>query len=63
MVNIAVLISGGGTNLQSLIDNINNGYEHGQIKLVISNKKSAYGLERARKANIEALVFSNIRYA
>ena len=55
MVNIAVLISGGGTNLQSLIDNINNGYEHGQIKLVISNKKSAYGLERARKANIEAL--------
>ena len=55
MVNIAVLISGGGTNLQSLIDNINNGYEYGQIKLVISNKESAYWLERARKANIEAL--------
>ena len=34
MVNIAVLISGGGTNLQSLIDNINNGYEYGQIKKV-----------------------------
>ena len=55
MVNIAVLISGGGTNLQSLIDNINNGYEYGQIKLVVSNKESAYGLERAKKANIEAL--------
>ena len=48
MVNIAVLISGGGTNLQSLIDNINNGYEYGQIKFVISNKESAYGFERAR---------------
>ena len=55
MVNIAVLISGGGTNLQSLIDNINNGYEYGQIKLVVSNKESAYGLERARNANIPAL--------
>ena len=55
MINIVVLISGGGTNLQSLIDNINNGYEYGKITLVVSNKENAYGLQRARNANIDAL--------
>ena len=54
-VNIGVLISGGGTNLQSLIDNIKNGNIKGEIKIVISNKKDAYGLVRAEKAEIEAL--------
>jgi len=55
MVNIAVFISGGGTNLQTLIDSVQNKYiSNGEIKLVISSKETAYGLERARKANIKA---------
>ena len=54
MVRIAVLISGGGTNLQSLIDSSQNGYINGEIALVVSNRKKAYGLERARNANIKA---------
>lgn len=56
--NIAVLVSGGGTNLQSIIDATEAGEINGQIKVVISNKENAYGLERARKHNIEA-VFEN----
>lgn len=51
--NIAVLISGGGTNLQSIIDNTKNGYINGEIKIVISNNKDAYGLTRAKNAEIE----------
>ena len=55
MVNIAVFISGGGTNLQTLIDSVQNKYiDNGEIKIVISSKESAYGLERARKAKIKA---------
>ena len=54
MVRIAVLISGGGTNLQSLIDSIQSGYINGEIALVVSNRKKAYGLERARNAGIKA---------
>ena len=54
MVKIAVFVSGGGTNLQSLIDAINDGYMNAEIALVISNKENAYGLERARIANIKA---------
>ena len=53
--NIAVLVSGGGTNLQSIIDATEAGEINGQIKVVISNKENAYGLERARKDNIEAV--------
>jgi phosphoribosylglycinamide formyltransferase-1 len=56
MVRIAVFISGGGTNLQSLIDYQNeNKLTNGKIVLVVSNKKDAYGLERARKNNIKTL--------
>ncbi|MDY4788864.1 MAG: phosphoribosylglycinamide formyltransferase [Bacilli bacterium] len=56
MINIAVFISGGGTNLQSLIDAIKSNYiSNANIKLVISSKKSAYGLERAKKENIKAI--------
>lgn len=50
---IAVLVSGGGTNLQALIDAQNNGIiNSGSIKLVISNNATAYALERATKAGI-----------
>ncbi|NLJ57798.1 MAG: phosphoribosylglycinamide formyltransferase [Tissierellia bacterium] len=52
---IAVLISGSGSNLQSIIDKINSGKIKGEIAVVISNKKDAYGLERARKNNIPAI--------
>lgn len=52
-VKIGVLISGGGTNLQAIIDNIRLGIINGEIKLIISNKEDAYGLERGKLAGIE----------
>ena len=56
---IAVLVSGGGTNLQALIDAQNSGIiKSGEIVLVVSNKKSAYALERAANAGIEAAAFT-----
>ena len=55
MKNIAVLVSGGGTNLQSIIDAVEAGRINGQIKRVISNKEGAYGLERAKNHNIRAV--------
>lgn len=54
MLRIAVLVSGGGTNLQSIIDGTKNGTINGEVVLVVSNRKKAYGLERARNANIKA---------
>ncbi|MFH1129146.1 MAG: phosphoribosylglycinamide formyltransferase [Patescibacteria group bacterium] len=52
MKNIAVLVSGNGTNLQAIIDNVKDGKINGKIVAVISNKADAYGLERARQAGI-----------
>ncbi len=55
-VKIAVLVSGGGTNLQALIDAQKNGeIANGEIAVVISNKKDAYALERAEKAGIKTV--------
>ena len=54
--NIAVLVSGGGTNLQALIDAQGDVIVSGEIKLVISNNAGAYALERAAKANIKTAV-------
>ena len=55
--DIAVLVSGGGTNLQALIDAEKSGIlKSGRIKLVISNKEGAYALERAKCAGIPASV-------
>ncbi len=55
---IAVLVSGGGTNLQAIIDAQKSDIiKSGEVVLVISNKKDAYALERAEKAGIESLVF------
>lgn len=54
---IAVLVSGGGTNLQALIDAQTNGFlSDGQINLVVSNKPDAYALTRAEKAGIKTAV-------
>lgn len=55
MLNIGVLISGGGTNLQAIIDETKAGRINGTVKLVISNKEDAYGLERARLSGIKAV--------
>ena len=56
---IAVLVSGGGTNLQALIDAEASGLLHsGHIALVVSNKPGAYALQRAAKAGIPALCLS-----
>lgn len=54
MLNIAVCVSGGGTDLQSIIDACEAGKINGQIRLVISNRKKAYGLERARLHGIQS---------
>ena len=56
---IAVLVSGGGTNLQALMDAQSRGeLVSGEIKLVVSNNPGAYALERAKKAGIESCVIS-----
>ena len=56
---IAVLVSGGGTNLQALLDAQAAGaIPHGEIVLVISNKAGAYALERAKKAGVEAITIT-----
>lgn len=53
---IAVLVSGGGTNLQALIDAQNSGIiKNGNIEVVISNKETAYALERAKNNGIEGI--------
>ena len=61
---IAVLVSGGGTNLQALIDAQRSGIiSSGEISLVISNKADAYALKRAEAAGIRTLVFEKKSYA
>ncbi len=56
MVRTAVLVSGGGTNLQALIDaGARGGLPDAELALVVSNKEGAYALERAKRAGIEAL--------
>ena len=55
MVKIAVFVSGGGTNLQALIDAAKEKQINGEIILVVSNRMKAYGLERARLAGIDAI--------
>lgn len=64
MVRIAVLVSGGGTNLQALIDAQARGeIKNGQIAAVISSSPTAYALERAAKANIPGYMVNRRDYA
>ena len=57
MINIAVLVSGGGTNLQALIDAQKTGaIKSGEIKLVLSSNDNAYALDRAKNASIKTAV-------
>ena len=59
MLKMAVLVSGGGTNLQAIIDSIRSGsITNAEISVVISNNKNAYALERAKQNGIEALAIS-----
>lgn len=61
-IKIAVLISGGGTNLQALVDAIEAGYIEGEIVLVISNKKDALGIARAKAHGIKTIVLEKNTY-
>ena len=59
MLKVAVCVSGGGTNLQAIIDAVENGnIINTEIKVVISNNKNAYALERAKNHNIEGVCIS-----
>ena len=59
MLKIAVLVSGGGTNLQAIIDAVESGkITNTEIALVISNNKNAYALERAKNAGIASVCIS-----
>ena len=63
MLKVAVLVSGGGTNLQAIIDAMDNGtITNAKIEVVISNNPNAYALERAKKHNIMALCISPKSY-
>ena len=62
MINIAVLVSGGGTNLQALIDAQGKVLQHGEIKLVISSKPDVYALQRAKQAGIDHCVIAKRDY-
>lgn len=62
MKNIAVFVSGGGTDMQSVIDSVKDGKINGKVTLVVSNKNGVYALERAKKENIESKVFTVKEY-
>lgn len=57
MKNIAVFVSGGGSNLQAIIDGCQSGCIKGKIRAVISSKEGVYALERAKLAGIPGYVF------
>lgn len=62
MFKIAVLVSGSGSNLQSIIDSINSGKLSCEIEMVISDREGAYGLERAKQNNIKSYVVDRKLY-
>lgn len=63
MLKVGVLVSGGGTNLQAILDAIDSGkITNAEISLVISNNPNAYALERAKNHNIEAVCISPKQY-
>ena len=59
MVNLGVLVSGSGSNLQAIIDNIEAGRLDARIKIVISNVPDVFALERARKRGLSSMVISH----
>ncbi|MBQ9228412.1 MAG: phosphoribosylglycinamide formyltransferase [Eubacterium sp.] len=64
MMNIAVFVSGGGTNLQALLDAQERGeIKNGQITFVLASNENAYALKRAEKAGVESTVVSRKAYS
>lgn len=64
MLNIGVLVSGGGTNLQAIIDKIENGYiKNCSIVTVVSSRQGVYALERAKKHDIPAVCIARKDYS
>lgn len=61
-MDIAILVSGSGTNLQSIIDSVEAGRITAKIKLVLSNRADAYALTRAKKHNIPTAVVTKANY-
>ncbi|EHL20238.1 phosphoribosylglycinamide formyltransferase [Peptoanaerobacter stomatis] len=59
LFNIAVMVSGSGSNLQAIIDNVNSGYIKANIELVISSKQDVYALKRAKDNNIKSVVLKD----
>ncbi|EHL13111.1 phosphoribosylglycinamide formyltransferase [Peptoanaerobacter stomatis] len=59
LFNIAVMVSGSGSNLQAIIDNVNLGYIKANIELVISSKQDVYALKRAKDNNIKSVVLKD----
>ena len=62
-LSLAILLSGNGTNLQAIIDSIDSGQLKADIKIVISNNKDAFGLERAKINNIKNLCIDHKDFA
>lgn len=64
MKNVAVLVSGGGTNLQAILDaEARGGNPHGKVTLVVASKPGVYALERAANAGVESAVVCRREYA
>lgn len=63
MLRVGVMVSGGGTNLQAILDAIDDGsIRNAKVEVVISNNRNAYALERARKHGIQAVCMSPKEY-
>lgn len=62
MFKIAVLVSGGGTDLQSVIDAVESNYMNVKIEMVIGSRDNIYALERAKKHNIDTFVVNRREY-
>ncbi len=61
-LNVVVLVSGNGSNLQAIIDNLAEKAELASVVAVISNESDAYGLKRAESANIEAVCLEHRKF-
>ncbi|MBN2844621.1 MAG: phosphoribosylglycinamide formyltransferase [Deltaproteobacteria bacterium] len=62
-LSLGVLVSGSGSNLQSIIDSIESGILHASIEIVVSNNPDAFALERAKKHHLESIVIDHAEFA